>query len=101
MGKTLVPLCSVAALLLVAACDQGANRSTPEGTATDAAEQQADMLEQQADQAREAGEQQADILEEQADVERAQGDTAGTTDTTVAPDGSTTTTTTTTPPQNQ
>src|SRR5690606_15345555 len=96
MGKTLLPMCSIAALLLVAACDQGA---APDQTTADPAEQQADTLESQAEQTREQAEQQADVLEEQADVERAQSDTAGDIDMdmTTTPDSTTTTTTTTTP----
>lgn len=100
MGKTLIPLSSIVALMLVAACDQGANQqagtdtgTTMDQTTTDQSEMQAETLENQADQVREQSEQQADTLEEQADVERARPDAA----TTTTPDSTTTTTTTTTP----
>lgn len=102
MGKTLLPLCSIAALLLVAACDQGAKQApstTETTTMPDQGEQRAETLESQAEQTRQQAEQQADVLEEQADVERAQPETPGTTETTTTPSGSTTTTTT-TPPTN-
>lgn len=95
MGKTLLPLCSVAALLLVAACDQGAEpvaTDTTTGTTVDTTTdtttmpdpnaQRAETLENQAEQVREQGEQQADVLEEKADVQREKADVPDAMDTT-------------------